>query len=396
MTDQLVQQLTRELGLRATDMSGDPTLAPRVLQRAGVVRRRRTVGLSLTAAVAVAAVAFATTGPALRLGSGPTPPPATRSGTTDRSIPAPTDAAPTIGYVVNGGPAQTKLTTRTVVHLGGASIPLPRGWWVQRMIASGPGLLLDAVLPDGGQHSVYVGPDGSITPLPSVAPGPMAMNREGTVLLDTLAVQISGQLKTVAVPSGRTVGAVEGPAAGSSGPLGVVGPRSVVLFDSTQKLTVWTMPASGNGPATSVALPVSPAGGRVTDTDLSGSMVEETPGGIVLLGPDGKPRWTYAPASPERLQYMPHFSADGSRVAAVFDHRLLLLPVGSGRPVVQSDPLPAAVAFGDLFWEDHDTVLVDLRTSDSHPDQVSLVRCSAVSLKCTVVTTKGYLVLPSS
>ena len=140
---------------------------------------------------------------------------------------------------------------------------------------------------------------------------------------------------------------------------------------------------------------MSPAGGRVTDTDLSGSMVEETPGGIVLLGPDGKRRWTYAPASPERLQQMPHFSADGSRVAALFDDRLLLL-VGSGRPVVQSDPLPAATAFGDLSWEDRDTVLVDLRTSDSHPDQVSLVRCSAVSLKCTVVTTKGYLVLPSS
>jgi hypothetical protein len=393
MTEQLVQQLTRELGLRATDMTSDPTLAARVVQQAGVVRRRRTVGVSVVAAVAVAAVVYVTTGPVLRLGNGPTPPPATR--TVDRSLPAPSAGAPTIGYVVNGGPSQDHVTTRTVVHLGGRSIPLPKGWWVQRVNPSGAGLLLDVTLPEG-DSSFYVGPDGSIQRLPGLAVGPMAMNRDGSVMLDTLDVQLYGRLRLVQVPSGAVTGVFPMPGATDTIPIGAIGPRSVVVSGTDNKLFVWTAPASGAGWVSSAPLRGPKAVSRVTDTDVGGAAIYTSPLGMTLVHANGSAGWTYASMPPDRIQYGPEFSADGSLVAAITDDRLLFVSSSTGARGVETDPLPAAASYGGLYWEDTKTVLVDLRADGEKPWQVSLVRCSTVSLKCTQLTTKGSLVLPSS
>jgi hypothetical protein len=395
MTDQLVQQLTRELGLRATDMTSDPALAARVVQRAGVVRRRRTFGVSVVAAVAVAAVVFVTTGPALRQGSGPTPPPATRT-TVDRSRPAPPAGPPTIGYVVNGGPSQDHLTTRTVVHLGGRSIALPKGWWVQRVNPSGAGLLLDAALPDGGLRSVYVQPDGSVQERPALAPGPMAMDRDGSVMLDTLEVQLNGRLKLVDVATGNVTGIFPGPALKDVIPIGTIGPRSVVVGGSANTAFVWTAPATGNGPVTSTPLPGPKVVSRVTDTDVNGTAIYSSPDGMTLVHANGAAGWTYVSMTPDRIQYGPEFSADGSLVAAVTDNRLLFVSSSTGARGVETDLLPAATSYAGLYWEDARTVLVDLRANSEQPQTVSLVRCSTISLKCTPLTPKGYLVLPST
>lgn len=393
MTDQLELRLTRELGVRAADMPSDPALAGRVLARAGVVRRRRTVGATVTATVAVAAVVLVTTGTAGRLVNGPQPPPATRTSQTTSSV-VPQSVPPTVGYAVNGGSDAQHLTRRTVVHVGTRSVTLPTGWLVARALPSGEGLLLK-IETKGDDRSAYVGPDGVVTQLGTLALSPALMDRTGTVVLDSLAIEVDGRLTFTSVPSGRVIRTVGGIPRGALVPIGAVGPTSVLL-DDNGVASVWSAPAG----ATSASR-VGPLAGwsalwHVTDTDLSGLVVGTDGEQMRLVHTDGSPGWTSPAAAGATVQLGPVFAPDGSRVAAVVGGRLVLRPTATSGSVLTSAPLGLTGTYTGLSWEGPDDVLVE--TGGQHGfGRSQLLRCSASSLRCVPVDlASGYVVIAES
>ena len=156
MTDLMTRALIRELGLRATDMTAQPDLAARVINRGRIVRRRRTIITTTTVATGVAAVAvaFAIAAPAHPATSSPAH---DNQSSSQHVTPTPTPArAPLIQLAQIQAPtklaslnAMAYATTDNQIHLAGRSYRLPRGWSVASISTTAGGLVLHAELVTG-------------------------------------------------------------------------------------------------------------------------------------------------------------------------------------------------------------------------------------------------------
>ena len=408
MTDPLVQQLTRELGRRAADMGGDTTLAPRVLEQAHAVRRRRALVGSLAAAVAVAAVIVVATGPGLRGANGPKPPPATRTASLDHTT-VPSSGAIQIGYAVNGLLRSDGTRARTLVVLpaagasGGSSVQLPAHWVVQRLGRSGSGLVVfgivvtqaDASSESGEPLAAYIGPTGRVTRLQELDPGAFPVNDDGSLwaaaarLAPVDTVQDSRLGLDFVRPDQDTV--VDKDAAlPVDHVVGAVGPRSILVEDAQHTRRVWTFGAADQpGPA----LPGTTALWTVEDTDLRGDVLMRAPGAVHLLHADGAAGWEWRGPS-ARLGFAASLSPDGTKVALGANPGLVVLAAKDGSVITDGSGTDLGSHVGAVAWEGHDNVLV-VQADDSAP--ATVVRCSVSSGRCVpVAVPAGALVLADS
>ena len=303
MTDLMTRALIRELGLRATDMTAQPDLAARVINRGRIVRRRRTIITTTTVATGVAAVAvaFAIAAPAHPATSSPAH---DNQSSSQHVTPTPTPArAPLIQLAQIQAPtklaslnAMAYATTDNQIHLAGRSYRLPRGWSVASIRTTAGGLVLHAELLTGTGKATratgkdvlaYVSRTGSVRVLAG-AHVPFVINPAGTLLVADSA-PVGGATGAnearlgFSLPSGARVFSTPLPA--SSVLAGFINNTTVLLEDENGSPVVW--PVAGHTthpdrtPGTQMA--ISTRLDRLYDTG--------DPDTLSLIAPDGTRRW---------------------------------------------------------------------------------------------------------
>jgi hypothetical protein len=402
MSDPLVQQLTRELGLRASDMKADPALASLVLGRARIVRRRRSVAVTALAAVAVAAVIFAVAGRGDLRSIGQTPPAEHTSAPTAPKVVAPQGGPITIPYAINGGASTAGSPARAVVYLDGHTVYLPAKWYVAGISRAGDGAIVLAALeaqPVAASKPVvaYVGPAGEVTQLPALSGGHFPVNVDGSLVVGramTLTNAATTSMNFVQLPSG-TVEHAPGLPAGYS-LVGPVGPRSVLVDENAVGVyQVWT--AATGAVSTVPAISAGVTGDwLVQATDLRGQVLLVGAKGLrnIRIHPPVR-TWTSTVTTAATIQAGPGFSPDGTRIALVSGGRLLVLSATDGSVLARSAPFPASVQISRVVWENDASVLAQTDPVQTAHNQV--FRCSASGGQCFHLTVpSGLLFLASS
>jgi hypothetical protein len=405
MSDPLVEQLTRELGRRASDMTADPALASLVLGRARIVRRRRSVAVTAAAAVAVAAVILAVAGPGEIRGIGPTPPAVRTPAPVAPKVVAPQAGPIRIPYVINGRASAAGLLdpagspARAAVHLDGHTVQLPAHWNVLSASRAGDGVLVRVALapyPTAETKAVvaYVSPAGEITQLPDLSGGAFPVNADGSLVLGramTLTTAATTSINFVQLPSATVTHAPGLPAGYSL--VGPVGPGSVLVDEDAVRLyQVWT--AATGAVSTVPAISAGITGDwLVVAADRTGQVLLAGTQGlrdIRIDPPVGS--WTSTVTAATILQAGPRFSPDGTRIALVSGGRLLVLSTTDGSVLARSAPFPTSADISSIGWEDGATVLAQTDAALTTHSQV--FRCSASGGQCLNVTApSGQLIL---
>lgn len=413
MNDVIEQQLVREFGSRATELEADPALAARVMERGYVVRRRRTVGASLVAGVAAAAVILVATVPALRGEFSAAPAPAHRGIQPDpRAVPA--SGPLRIGYAVNPTPSAPGPRSTVVVPSasGAKTVQLPARWRVERVAHAGSGFVIGGLIVEsesgtsrtGSPFMAYVSAQGQVRQLKHLHTAAEPTTPDGltwaTVSLVSLSTEPTFQVDFVRVDTDTVVQhPADVPATLLMGMSGALGPRTLLLRDTREGQAVWT---ASDGATPKGTVPGYTALWELEDTSLHGSVLLFNPEGQLRLsraqlepGHPGAVAWTVPVEGSAGLPPISAISPSGDLVAVRENGGLSFLNAANGavlaRELSGNAARPRVV---QMAWEDDRTLVIAQGVDNTFG---WLSRCAALSGRCASVDVlPGELILAGS